>query len=97
MYRNLWFHGRNSLRQLPLECICDCSGSGDRTGDVAAWVRRLNFDGPAWLFREYLRELGAWDSAELCDHNANRERVLWTWACNCAKEPGVYDYLYLGV
>jgi hypothetical protein len=97
MYRNLWFHGRDSLRQLPLECIGDCSGSGDRDADVSAWVDRLSFDGPAWMFREYLRQFGAWDSAELCDHNANRKRVLWTWACACAESPGTYDYLYLGV
>jgi hypothetical protein len=96
-YRNQWFHGRESLRQLPPECVADCSGSGDRTADVAAWVRRLDFDGPAWLFREYLREYGAWDHSDLCDHNANRERILWTWACNCAEEPGAYDFLYLGV
>jgi len=95
-YRNQWFHGRESLRQLPPECVCDCSGSGDRYEDVSAWVDRLDFDGPAWLFREYLRGFGAWDAAELCDHNENRKRVLWIWACNCAEEPGAYDYLYLG-
>ena len=94
-YRNQWFHGRESLRQLPPECVCDCSGSGDRDADVSAWVDRLEFDGPAWLFREYLRGFGAWDASALCDHDENRKRVLWTWACNCAEEPGAYDYLYL--
>jgi hypothetical protein len=97
MYRNLWFHGRDSLRQLPLECIGDCSGSGDRDDDVNAWVDRLDFDGPAWLFREYLRGFGVWSAADLCDHNENRKRVLWIWAYNCAESPGTYDYLYLGV
>ena len=97
MFRNLWFEGRNSRRQLPLECINDCSGSGDRSRDVAYWVNRLQFDGPSWLFREYLREYGAWDRTELCDHNKNRERVLWIWACNCAEDPGAFDYLYLGI
>lgn len=97
MYENHWFSGRDSRRQLPLECIADCSGSGDRSRDVRAWVDRLEFDGPAWLFREYLRECGAWDRSELCDHTRNRERVLHLWACNCAQEPGSFDYLYLGV
>lgn len=96
-YKNKWFEDRVSLRQLPLECICDCSGSGERDRDVSAWVKRLNFDGPAWLFREYLKECGAWDSRDLCDHNENRKRVLWIWACNCRKYPGEYDYLYLGI
>ena len=96
-YLNLWFDGRDSRRQLPLECVCDCSGSGDRAADVAAWVKRLQFDGPAWLFREYLKESGAWLSADLCDHNENRERVLYLWANDCARNPGIYDYIHLGI
>ena len=80
MFRNTWFHGRASLRQLPLECICDCPGAGDRDEDIAAWVDRLDFDGPAWLFREYLKGFGAWDSRDLCDHEENRKRVLFVLA-----------------
>ena len=95
VYRNLWFSDRESVRQLPIECICDCSGSGDRDDDVGAWVDRLEFDGPSWLFRQYLKGFGAWDSADLCDHNENRKRVLWIWACNAKEDPEVYDYLYL--
>jgi hypothetical protein len=97
MYKNEWFEGRNARRQLPLEAICDCSGQGNRDADVSAWVDRLRFDGPAWLFREYLRQFGAWSEADLCDHKENRKRVLWTWACNCQENPGDYDYLYLGI
>ncbi len=95
MFRNTWFQGPYSLRQLPLECVCDCAGSGDRDADVSAWVDRLDFDGPAWLFREYLKGFGCWDSRDLCDHDENRKRVLWIWACNAREYPGVYDYLYL--
>ncbi len=92
-----WFDSRNSTRQLPAECIADCSGSGDATKNVQFWVKRLDFDGPKELFKEYLKEFGAWDNEQLEDHEENRERVLWTWACNCYEEPGAYDYLYLGV
>ena len=26
---------------------------------------------------------GAWTAADLCDHQVNRRRLLWIWACNC--------------
>tara|TARA_A200000159_G_scaffold20096_1_gene16673 strand:+ start:421 stop:759 length:339 start_codon:yes stop_codon:yes gene_type:complete len=96
----IWFDmnhmdGRESLRQLPAECIEDCSGSGDKTDNVKFWVEELNFDGSVELFKEYLEGFGAWDDEELKDHEENKERVLWTWACNCDENPGDYDYLYL--
>ena len=98
----IWFdmnhlNGRESIRQLPAECIADCSGSGDQTDNVKHWVERLNFDGPIELFKEHLKEYGAWDDEQLKDHYENRLRVLWLWACDCDENPGDYDYLYLGV
>lgn len=99
---NGWFgfysHGVHpeSNRQLPAECIADCSGPGPADEAVSFWVDRLGFDGPAWMFRRHLEQYGAWDSSQLADHNANRERVLWIWACDCSENPGDYDYLYLG-
>jgi hypothetical protein len=50
---------------------------------VEFWVDRLEFDGPAWMIRRHLKGYGAWSAAELCDHQANRRRLLWIWACNC--------------
>lgn len=93
MYKNDWFMGRTSVRQLPLECVIDCSHQGDCDEDVNYWVDHLDFDGPAWLFREYLRGFGAWDSSDLCDHEENRKRVLWTWACNCRESSDYILYL----
>jgi hypothetical protein len=95
-YQNQWFDGRNARRQLPLECIADCSGAGDRDDDVGRWVDRLDFDGPAWLFRDYLKGFGCWDAADLCDHDENKKRVLWIWACNAWEDPEAYGFLYLG-
>jgi hypothetical protein len=95
-YRNQWFDGRNARRQLPLECICDCSGAGDRDDDVGRWVDRLGFDGPGWLFRDYLKGFGCWDASDLCDHEENKKRVLWIWACNAREDPEAYGFLYLG-
>ena len=88
-------NGRESTRQQPPECIADCSGPGDKSGNVNRWVERLNFDGPVELFKEYLDGYGAWDDEELKDHEENKQRVLCTWACNCDENPGDYDYLYL--
>ena len=95
MYKNLWFTGRDSRRQLPAECIADCSGpSADQA--VEFWLKRLEFDGPAWLIREYLEDFDVWDSTELCNHQANLGRVLWIWAGNCAEGHANCDYLHLG-
>ena len=90
-----WFKNRESIRQLPLECIADCSGSGDATENVKFWMNRLEFDGPKNLFKEYLKGFGAWDEDQLEDHDENKMRVLWTWACSCSEDPGSFDYLYL--
>ena len=92
----IWFDGRDSTRQLPPECIADCSGSGDRSDNVKRWVERLNFDGPVELFKEHLDGYGAWDDEELKDHEENKSRVLWIWANDCYENPGDHDYLYLG-
>ena len=96
----IWFdmnhlNGRESTRQLPPECIADCSGPGDHYDNVKRWVERLNFDGPVELFKEYLDGHGCWDDEQLKDHYENRLRVLWIWAGYCDENPGDYDYLYL--
>ena len=96
-----WFdmnhlNGRESTRQLPPECIADCSGSGDQTDNVKHWVEKLNFDGPVELFKEHLKEYGAWEDEQLKDHYENRIKVLWLWANDCYENPCDYDYLYLG-
>ena len=96
-----WFdmnhlNGRESTIQLPPECIADCSSSGDQTDNVKHWVEKLNFDGPVELFKEHLKEYGAWDDEQLKDHYENRIKVLWLWANDCYENPGDYDYLYLG-
>jgi hypothetical protein len=57
----------------------------------------LEFDGPAWFFRDYLKGFGCWDAADLCDHDENKKRVLWIWACNAWEDPEAYAFLYLGI
>jgi hypothetical protein len=83
MFCNLWFRDRWGQCELPPACIRDCSAPGPADAAVEHWVERLQFDGPAWLIRRHLRGYGAWTTADLCDHQANRRRLLWIWACNC--------------
>ena len=83
MFRNRWFQGSFCQLELPADCVADCSASGPVDEVVAFWVDRLDFDGPPWLMRRHLRGYGAWTRADLCDHQANRRRLLWIWACNC--------------
>ncbi|QPN63684.1 hypothetical protein [Synechococcus sp. CBW1004] len=85
MFRNRWFHGSFSHGLLPADCVADCSASGPVDDAVEYWVRRLDFDGPPWMIRHHLRGYGAWSTADLCDHQANRRRLLWIWACNCCE------------
>ena len=83
MFRNLCFRGAWSDGELPPECVTDCSSSSPVDYAVEFWLNRLDFDGPPWLMRRHLRGYGAWSAADLCDHQANRRRLLWIWACNC--------------
>lgn len=93
---HLWFNGRAAISRLPQECIDDCSSPGPVDSAVAYWVDRLNIEAPAWLLREHLKQYGAWDTWELCDHRANLHRLLWIWASDC-RENNDPDYLpYLG-
>lgn len=91
-----WFVGRIAIRTLPADCIKDCSAQGAVDDAVDYWVRKLGFEAPPWLLRDYLRSFGAWDSSQLCDHQANLRRLLWSWACDCKRNGPDYP-LYLGV
>lgn len=90
-----WFDGRMAVRSLPRQCIKDCSAPGDRDEAVDHWLKKLQLEAPPWLLRRYLRSLGAWSGQELCDHQQNLRRLLWTWACDC-RESNSNDPIYLG-
>lgn len=85
VYFSQWFSGRQSIRNLPADCVADCTRSGSADDAVEYWVKRLNFQAPAWYLRDYLKGFGAYDSAELCDHQANLKRLLWLWAFDCVE------------
>ena len=91
MFRNDWFHDRQMIKPLPAKCVQDFAGSGDKTEACEYWIKKLNFDGPAWLIREHLSGCGAWTKQQLCDHQENLRRLLFVHACS---ENGM-DLLYL--
>lgn len=86
MFQNEWFQDRQAIKHPPAEAVQDCSGSGSADDAVAYWVDRLSFDGPSWLIREHLSGYGAWDSADLCDHKQNLQRLFWVWCNDIAEE-----------
>ena len=92
-YSNEWFHGRDAIQEPPQEAVYDCSGPGPADEAVVYWVERLSFDGPAWLIREHLKGHGAWDAAQLCDHQQNLQRLFWVWCGDLREDPDYYLYL----
>jgi len=67
-----------------------CSHPGPCDADVAALRlvpairRQLDKLAPDKV-RAELRDHGAWDEAELADHEMNLSRILWIAACNIAE------------
>lgn len=85
-FKNAWFEGRNMIQDLPQDCIDDMRGPGRKDEAVAYWVKKLGFDGPAWLIREHLKGYGAWDKQQLCNHQENLQRLLWIHASDLAED-----------
>lgn len=71
---------------LPLEAVQACSHQGSCDADVKEWARKINLDIPPDKIRAELKEYGAWDSEELQDDTANKERIIWLAAGNIMDE-----------
>jgi hypothetical protein len=70
--------------ELPLECVHDCSGPGERSEDVKFWAEALGFTVPRELAIRHLRGYGAWSEDELndTDDETLAHRVLWLACCD---------------
>lgn len=81
--------GRIELR-IPMEQARSCSHAGACDNDIAALrknpaiKRQLDTISPDTLKAE-LKEYGAWNAAELADHEANLDRILWIACCDLAE------------
>ncbi len=72
---------------LPAKCVKECSASGACDEAVAAWTPKIDFRQVLEDdIRKELKEYGAWDSVELQDKQANRERIVWIAAGNIKEE-----------
>ena len=54
-----WFDKMGDMKKnLPMDCILGCSGSGRVDDEVDYWVNELNFKVPIKMGLSYLREYG---------------------------------------
>lgn len=103
-----WFDEKYGFLQkdIPEECVMDCSGSGRKDDAVAYWVDELKFYIPQPLIgkaKNYLREFGAWEEDEL-DQWAETEdiehqlaqHILWCFCCDLREGNVEAGELYLG-
>lgn len=82
-YPSAWFdQGGFAIQEPPADCVASCSAQGRVDEAVKHWVRKLELSAPPWLLRRYLKGFGAWEPDELCNHDANLERLPWIWCCN---------------
>ena len=81
-----WFagSGRNLSLTLTLDDAQSCSHPGPCDADVVRLSDSVTDQTDQWDAEELaaeLKEYGAWDEAELSDHEANVARMVWL-ACN---------------
>jgi len=78
--------GRIDL-QIDLKDAKDCSHSGSCDSDIE-WLKSCPYiieqtdKLDKLLLADILREYGAWDDADLLDHDANIDRILWIACCD---------------
>ena len=86
--RNYWWSeslGRLTLK-LTMNDVRNCSHSGscDYNVEELSQIPRIKKQTEKWdheILNDSLREFGAWDDAELSNHEQNVRRMLWI-ACN---------------
>ena len=74
--------GYELVRDLPEDCIAECSASGSVDSAIAYWKDKLGFDAPIGSTKAYLASIGSWETSDLQDHETNLERLLWLVCCD---------------
>jgi len=90
LYYGHWFDQYGQLvRDLPADCVADCTMPGPCDALVNDWADMLRFNVPRKMAINYLKEFGAWSEFELNQKTTKdlSEIVLWI-ACGDIKESG---------
>tara|TARA_R110002020_G_scaffold367847_1_gene579754 strand:+ start:848 stop:1135 length:288 start_codon:yes stop_codon:yes gene_type:complete len=82
--KNKFFYenGEYIENSIPVEALQDCYHQGCCDEDVSFWVKKLDFDFPVDMGKNWLKEFGAWNEKQLSDHGENKHRILWLLSGN---------------
>lgn len=85
-------YGEHHLaKELPQDCIDDCSASGNVEAAVEHWVKTLGFNADPVKTKTYLRAFGAWNDGELSNHAINLQRLLWSVCCDIKEKQNLAE------
>lgn len=82
-----WLMMYGDLDPVLLQDLLDCGTPGQSANDAVAYVLETHkVTGDVANCAAYLRGYGAWDDAELADHDTNLSRLVWLAGCMLREE-----------
>jgi hypothetical protein len=85
---------REELSDDLAEALLDCGASGDASEAVAYVLSSFEVTGEPDDCRAMLAGYGAWDDAELSDHQTNLKRLVWLAGCDLREQNEIYFSAY---
>jgi len=83
----------NSECELPMDFINAIPRSGAADDSVDWLIKNYDVECPEVDAITYLERVGAWDSNELKDHEANLGRLIWIACLECQENKSKYWYM----
>ena len=68
------------------DALLACGQPGEATPAVDYVLETFEIDGNPKDCANYLKPFGAWDDADLKDHQANLRRLVWLTGCSLAEQ-----------
>ncbi|MGO4441370.1 hypothetical protein [Rhizobium sp. RAF56] len=72
------------------DALLDCGAPGDASEAVGHVLATFEVSGEIADCRAMLRPYGAWEDAELSDHQTNLERLVWLAGCDLREHGEIY-------